>query len=125
MADFGTGWNSGSCGPGDGGGTIRLDAVDEYSSAGYTVDDAWSEATQRWLTGGHTPLRPHWDCSACGRPSPCPAAKTAITQVLTGRRIATVMAEWMHLAAGDLPTTEPGALFDRFLLWTRRVGTAG
>jgi hypothetical protein len=127
-----TGWISGSCGstpntpmaahinPGvlAGAGMERADpnGVDRPAA------DAWSAGTQRWITGGHEPARPSWECRSCGQRWPCPAAQHSLARCLAGRALAVVMAQWMQQAAGDLGGDyAPGALFDRFLLWTRRL----
>ena len=67
----------------------------------------------------HQPVRPSWDCSACGRPWPCAPAQLGLVTELDS--VALAMYSWICLeeAAGDLPNAEPGELFQRFLAWRR------
>lgn len=69
---------------------------------------------------GHHPARPSWDCVACGRPWPCDPARESLASRLD--MIGLAMYGWDRLeeAAGELPGTPPGELFDRFVSWTRR-----
>jgi len=130
--DFGTGWLSGTCEPpaGPSGWFLaRLEPANPIGarnpvfstrSTNDTVVDSWSAAAQWWMTDGHLPARPIWNCRACEEPWPCQPSRAALIDSLSRGTVSVVMAEWMHLAAGELNGIAPGMLFDRFLLWTRQ-----
>lgn len=67
----------------------------------------------------HVAARPSWDCRACGRPWPCDPAREHLAATLGRTQLAIYAAVNLHEAIGDLPTTPPSKLFDRFLGWTR------
>jgi hypothetical protein len=80
----------------------------------------FDEPSTAWLSGDHQPARPSWQCRQCDRPWPCGPAQELLAVALSPRWLSTMMSEWMYLAASELGQVEPGQLFDRFLLWTRR-----
>ena len=71
------------------------------------------------MSFAHLPDRPGWDCLCCGRPWPCDPAREHLVARLD--RITLAMYAWDRLeeAAGELPSTPPAELFDRFVRWTR------
>jgi hypothetical protein len=73
---------------------------------------------------GHQPLRPSWDCAACGRPWPCQPAREALTRQYRGRGtwLTMYMLAHMTMAAADMPTAAYAELSERFINWTWEVG---
>lgn len=72
------------------------------------------------VADAHVPNRPTWECRACLQPWPCPPARDALLAEGDATALSVYMAAQMAEAAQDLPAALPGALFDRFLLWTKR-----
>lgn len=71
----------------------------------------------------HQPLRPSWDCAACGQPWPCrPARERMAAEADTSLRIAAW--SWLEEAMRDMPDAPAGQLWQRFVGWTR-TGKAG
>jgi hypothetical protein len=72
----------------------------------------------------HNPLRPGWSCGGCGTPWPCPTRQRQLQAEYThaGVSLTLYLAACMVDAAFDLPIAPAGALYDRFLGWTRRAG---
>jgi hypothetical protein len=69
----------------------------------------------------HQPLQPSWDCKSCEQPWPCDPARERLTLLYPSRpTLAILMVDRMLEAARDVPTMQPGELFDRFFSWTRR-----
>lgn len=131
MVDPATGWNSGSCGgrvPAavvaavvDGPDTDAGDA--RAAAAGWRPADAWSTAPSMAAAPGgnfHLPLCRSWRCAFCGRDWPCPPLRVMWASAMPRTVLARTMANYLHAAAADLTGLQPGQLFDRFLLWTRR-----
>lgn len=56
----------------------------------------------------------------CLQPWPCLPARDALLAEGDATALSVYMAAQMAEAAQDLPAALPGALFDRFLLWTKR-----
>ncbi|GLH97333.1 hypothetical protein Pa4123_26080 [Phytohabitans aurantiacus] len=73
-------------------------------------------------TDQHTPQRPSWDCSCCGKDWPCSPARIQLSEQYGPRRtdLAVYMAVQLGHAAGDLPAaTTSTQLYERFIEWTR------
>lgn len=68
----------------------------------------------------HSLIRPQWTCTACEQQWPCPTARDELAAAYDPPRLALIMSDYLYLAAFDLPGAEPGELWDRLLLWTRR-----
>jgi hypothetical protein len=81
----------------------------------------------RQLTGEqprseHLPIRPSWDCAACGHPWPCAIAKeTMLTEFREHPSVLTIyMSARLNDAFDDLTAggaQAPPDLYDRFLCW--------
>ncbi|MEV4708881.1 hypothetical protein [Actinoplanes sp. NPDC049316] len=69
----------------------------------------------------HVPCRPGWDCWSCDRPWPCDPAREDLALQLDPVELAKFMGERLAEAARDVPTLQPGELFERFLQWTWKV----
>lgn len=72
----------------------------------------------------HRPDRPSWLCAACGQPYPCSPARVELSEQYADDRVGLSVYMGMQLehAAGEIgATTPPEELFERFILWTRRV----
>lgn len=67
----------------------------------------------------HVADRPSWHCRSCGKPWPCDEARENLTATMDSLSLA--MFAWVLLeeAAGDLPRSASGELYERFLRWTR------
>ena len=82
--------------------------------------DARTVAAYQHATDEHRPQRPTWRCAGCAEPWPCPTARAHLVRVVDPVQLAMIMATRLTEAAGDLPGTQPGDLWDRFVAWTRR-----
>ena len=69
----------------------------------------------------HKPLRPSWNCAACGEPWPCTERKIVFLQDFQGRRpfLRALLALWMYAAAEDMDVSA-GDLHERFIAWSLR-----
>lgn len=73
----------------------------------------------------HTPLRPSWECRACGQTWPCGPARESLTAEAAadglGGRSSLAMLMWGYLEdyALDVGPGPLGEAFDRFIAWTR------
>lgn len=68
----------------------------------------------------HSPRRPDWVCTECGRLWPCPQARADLAASLpAGTALAEYMAGNLYVAAADLTTITPRELYERFVAWTR------
>ena len=67
----------------------------------------------------HHADRTSWNCQVCGEPWPCAPAREQLEATHDRVSLAMRMATELFDAAGVLHDEPPGALFDRFLLWTR------
>lgn len=70
------------------------------------------------MASEHVPLRPSWDCAACGRPWPCAPAREALAREMDVVQMAGHLWSQLEEAAGEIPGATAGDLFDRFLAWT-------
>jgi hypothetical protein len=70
-----------------------------------------------WDAAQHIEVRPSWDCIACEKPWPCDPAREALAAELQPTALRIHMWLRLEVAAGDLPTTPAGELFERFLGW--------
>ncbi len=84
--------------------------------------DAWTavenKAAQLMI---HMPRRPWWSCRECQAAWPCEPAKAALGREMSPTALAIYMTVQMGEAIKDLPAAKPGALWNRFLAWTRDV----
>lgn len=71
------------------------------------------------MTWAHLPQRPSWDCLCCAEPWPCDPAREELAARMDGITLAMYLWSRLEDAAGELPPTPPGELFDRFLRWCR------
>lgn len=121
MAEWGTGWISGSCAAGAWplGNRADDEAAGAESTASYPRPATPRPAppADLLMISGHQPLAPLWNCARCLQAWPCVGARVELTSRLSPSSLAQVMAMWMGAAAADLG--DPRQLFDRFLLWTR------
>lgn len=69
----------------------------------------------------HQPARPGWDCAACRQPWPCSPARVRLGEAYGGDRIGLAMyvGALLFAATAEIPTADPGDLYDRFVCWTR------
>lgn len=72
----------------------------------------------------HQPGRPHWGCTSCGYPWPCPIARRDLAAKMNPGELATLMSTQLGEAAGDQPEMSAKVFFDRFIAWTRPAGNA-
>jgi hypothetical protein len=66
----------------------------------------------------HDPIRPSWDCGACGKPWPCGPARDRMIADLDPVALAITMWHSLEEAVLELPGMPPAELFDRFISWT-------
>lgn len=89
---------------------------------GRAAADAWAaveNAAERLMP--HMPRRPWWSCRHCQAEWPCESAKLALAREMSPTALAIYMTVQMGESIKDLPTAQPGALWERFLAWTRQV----
>jgi len=69
----------------------------------------------------HRPLRPHWDCHACGEQWPCPHGKTELLHEYADDRVGLLvyLAGLLVDAVQDVQDCPPDALMERFLQWAK------
>jgi hypothetical protein len=67
----------------------------------------------------HQPIRPDWDCAACGDPWPCPTRKRQLTAEYHRTPVSMMLylSGYFVEACQDLPHLPAGALHARFLRW--------
>jgi hypothetical protein len=82
-------------------------------------------ATAGMAQCSHVPRRPWWTCYYCQAPWPCVSAKRALAEQLSASALAMYMTGQMAAAVRDMPRSLPGALWTRFLAWTRSTDTTG
>ena len=68
----------------------------------------------------HIEQRPSWDCRACGKPWPCDPVRESLATELSPTALRIHMWLRLEIAAGDMPGTPAGEMFERFLHWTSR-----
>lgn len=75
------------------------------------------------MTGtlSHPPLRPSWDCAACGQPWACHPARVELRERYVDDPVGLAVYAGMQLdhAARELPNADPSDLYERFVRWTR------
>lgn len=69
----------------------------------------------------HRRARPGWDCERCHRSWPCHPARAELGREYGVDRpaLATYMCAQLHDAVRELPGEPVGALYFRFIAWTR------
>lgn len=67
----------------------------------------------------HIPLRPSWECAACGKDWPCDAAREQLA-IDTGGGTPLRMLAWSYLDdfTRDVPVVFADGTYERFLGWT-------
>jgi len=70
----------------------------------------------------HVPIRPSWQCVACGADWPCAPRRAELRAESPDGRVglALFMARYFHEALDDHPTTPAGDVYARFVGWVRR-----
>jgi hypothetical protein len=71
----------------------------------------------------HQPSRPSWHCRWCSAAWPCESARYALLAAYTGATVSLSlnMTMFMCEAMADLPATECGNIYARFIGWVRHV----
>jgi len=69
-------------------------------------------------TREHLPVRPGWDCWACGQDWPCQPAQDLLVEAYDVPDLAEFMGERLVEAAKDMPAREVPELATRFVAWT-------
>jgi hypothetical protein len=74
------------------------------------------------MTNLHTPVRPTWNCAACGREWPCSGAHGRLLAEFDGAPTSlNIYLAGMYMAASqDLRFHAAGELYQRFLGWVGR-----
>jgi hypothetical protein len=67
----------------------------------------------------HMPRRPWWTCTFCQDPWPCLDARAVLLARMSTSVLGIYMTTQLNAAAADMPRAVPGALWGRFLAWTR------
>ena len=69
----------------------------------------------------HVPVRPGWQCGACGLPWPCGTRRRQLLAEYDGAfvSLAVLMGSYLVDASVELPSERAGDLYDRFLGWVR------
>ncbi|WP_130508527.1 hypothetical protein [Krasilnikovia cinnamomea] len=69
----------------------------------------------------HQPMRPSWDCAACGQPWPCdPAREYLAADTEGGTRLAMLMWTYLEAYCADHRDGPLDEAFARFIAWTRQ-----
>lgn len=67
----------------------------------------------------HTAHRPSWDCRACGKPWPCPTARTEMQATMDDVQLRMFLWTTAEEAAGHLPAMPMSEFAERFISWPR------
>jgi hypothetical protein len=73
----------------------------------------------------HLPRRPWWTCRSCQELWPCIPAREALGEQMRTSALAIFMTTKLNEAVRDMPGAAPGALWRRFLAWTKPAGSEG